>query len=120
MEFTGWIPRDNLYALFEGADAYIAPSRFEGFGMPILEALAAGIPSACSRIAPMNEISGLAAAHFDPDSVSGIASAMERITGNTAFRRDAATSGPKQARQFDWDATAKLTLQQLERQKSLV
>ena len=102
VEFTGWIPRSDLYALFEGADAYIAPSRFEGFGTP------------------MNEISGLAAAHFDPDSVSGIASAMERITGNTAFRRDAATSGPKQARQFDWDATAKLTLQQLERQKSLV
>ena len=115
--WTGWIPRNDLYRLFEGADAYIAPSRFEGFGMPILEALAAGIPSACSGIAPMSEIAGTAATQFDPDLVSEIASAMELITNDMAFRLDAATSGPKRGRQFDWDATAELTLQQLERLK---
>jgi glycosyltransferase involved in cell wall biosynthesis len=112
--FTGWIPRSDLYGLLEYADAFIAPSRFEGFGMPILEALAAGIPTACSGIAPMNEISGAAAVHFDPDSVSGIVAAMELIAGDAAFRERAAIAGPERARQFDWDRTAELTLRQIE------
>jgi glycosyltransferase involved in cell wall biosynthesis len=111
--FTGWIPRNELYKLFECADAFIAPSRFEGFGMPILEALAAGIPTACSGIAPMNEISGAAAVHFDPDSVPGIAAAMELITDDPGFRKRAAIAGPERARQFDWDRTAELTLRQI-------
>jgi glycosyltransferase involved in cell wall biosynthesis len=112
--FTGWIPRNDLYKLLEYADAFIAPSRFEGFGMPILEALAAGIPTACSGIAPMNEISGAAAVHFDPDSVSGILAAMELIADDAAFRGRAAIAGPERARQFDWDRTAELTVRQIE------
>jgi glycosyltransferase involved in cell wall biosynthesis len=113
VEFTGWIPRDTVYELFEHAEAYIAPSRFEGFGMPILEALAAGIPSACSGIPPMSEISGAAAVHFDPDSVHGIAAAMELITDNAEFRARATVAGPAQARHFDWDGAAELTLRQI-------
>lgn len=114
--FTGWIPRASLHELLETADAYMAPSRFEGFGMPILEALAAGIPSACSNIAPLNEVAGTVAAWFDPNSVSGMTAAMELITGNTKFREQAATDGPLRARQFDWNATAAKTLSQLENQ----
>jgi glycosyltransferase involved in cell wall biosynthesis len=112
--FSGWIPRNDLYERFEHADAFIAPSRFEGFGMPILEALAAGIPTACSGIAPMNEISGAAAVHFDPDSVSGIVAAMELIADDAGFRGRAAIAGPERARQFDWDRTAELTLRQID------
>lgn len=112
--FTGWIPRNDLYGLLEHTDAFIAPSRFEGFGMPILEALAAGIPTACSGIAPMNEISGAAAVHFDPDSVPGIAAAMESIADDAGFRARAAIAGPERARQFDWDRTAELTLRQID------
>lgn len=113
--FTGWIPRNDLYALFEGADAYIAPSRFEGFGMPILEALAAGIPSACSGIAPMSEIAGTAATQFDPDSVLAIAAAMAGIADDPGFRARAKIAGPERARQFDWDKTAELTLREIEK-----
>lgn len=113
VNFTGWILRSDLYRLLECADAFIAPSRFEGFGMPILEALAAGIPTACSGIAPMSEISGAAAAHFDPDSVPGIVAAMELIADDAEFRARAAIAGPERARQFDWDRTAELTLRQI-------
>jgi glycosyltransferase involved in cell wall biosynthesis len=111
--FTGWISREDLYGLFEHADAYIAASRFEGFGMPILEALAAGIPSACSGIQPLVQIAGEAAAHFDPESVPGITAAMELITTDAAFRAHAAVAGPARARLFDWDTTAALTLRQI-------
>jgi len=70
--FTGWIPRSDLYRLFVEADAYIAPSQFEGFGMPLLEALATGLPTACSRIEPFIELADSAAALFDPFSVEEI------------------------------------------------
>ncbi len=115
VEFTGWIPRSALYRLFEGADAYIAPSRFEGFGMPILEALAAGIPSACTGVPPMSDIAGPAAAQFDPDSVPAIAAAMERIADDPIFRARAKIDGPARARKFDWDRTADLTLREIEK-----
>lgn len=111
--FTGWIPRAQLYDLFEHADAFIAPSRFEGFGMPILEALAAGIPSACSAISPLSEIAGAAAAQFDPEAVPAIVSALELITADIAFREKAPVRGPLRARRFDWNHAAALTVQQL-------
>jgi glycosyltransferase involved in cell wall biosynthesis len=113
--FTGWIPRADLYHLFEYADAYIAPSRFEGFGMPILESLAAGIPSACSGIPPLNQIAGAAAAHFDPESVPAIAAAMELISMDATFRARGSIAGPERAREFDWNTTAARTLAQIER-----
>ena len=112
--FTGWIPRAALYELFENADAYVAPSRFEGFGMPILEALAAGIPAACSRIAPIDQIAGSAAFQFDPDSVAEIAAAMEFVTMDADFRARAPIAGSQRSRQFDWDKAAALTLHEIE------
>jgi glycosyltransferase involved in cell wall biosynthesis len=112
---TGWIARAALYELFEHADAYIAPSRFEGFGMPLIEALAAGIPAACSAISPLTDIAGQAATQFNPESEIEIAGAMEMIATDPAFRHQAALSGPVQARLFSWATTAELTLRELER-----
>jgi glycosyltransferase involved in cell wall biosynthesis len=113
--FTGWIPRAALYELYENADAYIAPSRFEGFGMTIVEALAAGIPSACSAIAPLSQIVGSAAIQFDPDSVSGIAAAMEVVTADASFRERAPAAGVERAKNFNWEKTAALTLNEMEK-----
>jgi glycosyltransferase involved in cell wall biosynthesis len=118
VRFTGWIPRSELYELFEKATAYMAPSEFEGFGMPVIEALAAGIPTACSEIPPFDEVVGSVAARFDPASVQAIAAAMEFITGDADFRCRAATAGPEQAHRFDWKETARLTLQELEKAAS--
>jgi glycosyltransferase involved in cell wall biosynthesis len=115
VRFTGWIPRLELYDLFERAAACMAPSRFEGFGMPVVEALAAGIPSACSAIPPFDEIAGSSTARFDPASVSAIAGAMELVVCDADFRTRARTAGPEQARRFDWNETARLTLEELER-----
>jgi glycosyltransferase involved in cell wall biosynthesis len=115
VRFTGWIPRHELYDLFEHATACIAPSQFEGFGMPVIEAMAAGIPTACSLIPAFDEIAGSAVARFDPGSVPAIAAAMELITCDAEFRCRALTAGPEQARRFDWNETARLTLAELEK-----
>src|SRR4029077_11657743 len=56
VHLTGWVPRETLLALFRSAVALVYPSTFEGFGMPVLEAMAAGIPVACSAIGPLQEV----------------------------------------------------------------
>ncbi len=115
VRFTGWIPRAELSDLFEHATAFVAPSEFEGFGMPLSEALAAGIPAACSAIPPFDEIADAAAIRFDPRDVLAIADAMETTVCDAAFREQAAIAGPARARRFDWNETARLTLVILER-----
>ncbi len=77
---TGWIPREELYRLFTEAEAFVYPSRFEGFGIPVLEALTAGIPVACSRLPSLVEIAGNAARFFDPASDAEIVEALEELT----------------------------------------
>ena len=108
--FTGWIPRAELYDLFAGAAAFIYPSTFEGFGLPVLEALAAGIPVACSRIEPLSSLAGSAALQFDPGEPSAILEAMVRITSDRDLRARLSTEGPVRAKEFSWEKTARLTL----------
>lgn len=115
VRFTGWIPREELYLLFERADACMAPSEFEGFGMPLSEALAAGIPSACSTIEPFEEIAGDAAVRFAPDSISEMVGAMKVITSDSGFRSRARVAGPARAHMFDWLTSAQLITDVLER-----
>ena len=81
-QITGWIPREQLYQLFAEAEAFVYPSRFEGFGIPVLEALTAGFPVACSRLPSLVEIAGDSARFFDPDSDADIVAALEDITAS--------------------------------------
>jgi glycosyltransferase involved in cell wall biosynthesis len=110
VRFTGWIPRGELYDLFAGATAFIYPSTFEGFGLPVLEALAAGIPVACSRIEPLSSLAGSAALQFDPGDRSAILDAMVRITSDEELRARLSAAGPIRAKKFSWEKTARLTL----------
>jgi glycosyltransferase involved in cell wall biosynthesis len=107
---TGWIPRGQLQDLYAHADAFIYPSTFEGFGMPVLEALAAGIPSACSDIPPLREVASDAAAYFDPLDDGAVAKALVRITSDEPLRAQLRVAGPARARQFSWKRTAEATL----------
>jgi glycosyltransferase involved in cell wall biosynthesis len=110
VEFPGWIPREDLHDLYARAWAFLYPSRFEGFGLPLLEALAAGIPTACSGIEPLRSIAGGAALEFDPRDAAAIAEAMVRIAGDEALRAHLAEAGPRRAAQFSWRETAEGTL----------
>jgi alpha-1,3-rhamnosyl/mannosyltransferase len=94
-----------LYSLFERASAFVYPSTFEGFGMPVLEAMAAGLPLACSAIEPVQTVAGGAACLFDPSSDDALLSALGRVTAQTGN-----PAGIARARQFSWQASAQATL----------
>jgi glycosyltransferase involved in cell wall biosynthesis len=110
VEFPGWISKEELLDLYSRAMLFVYPSRFEGFGLPVLEALAAGVPSACSNIEPLNGLAGEAALKFDPDHPAAIAACMERLAGEADLRAELAIAGPRWAAQFTWRATAERTL----------
>jgi glycosyltransferase involved in cell wall biosynthesis len=113
VDFPGWIPRAELHDLYARAWAFIYPSLFEGFGIPVLEALAAGVPTACSDIEPMAGIAGDAALRFDPCDPAAMAAALRRISGDNALRQRLSEAGPRRAAQFSWRATAEATLNAL-------
>jgi glycosyltransferase involved in cell wall biosynthesis len=110
VEFPGWIPRADLLDLYRRAAAFIYPTRFEGFGIPVLEALAAGVPCACSAIEPLISIAGGAALHFDPADTSAIREAMVRLLDDRDLQASLVSKGQMQARQFSWKKTAVETL----------
>jgi glycosyltransferase involved in cell wall biosynthesis len=110
VQITGWVTREKLYSLYERARAFVYPSMFEGFGMPVLEALAAGIPVACSDIPPLREVAGDAALYFDPLNEDEIASAIERVMSDASLRERLATAGRERAREFTWRRSAEQTL----------
>lgn len=113
VEFTGWIPRERLYDLYARAFAFLYPSTFEGFGLPVLEALAAGVPAACSRIEPLASMAADAALQFDPGDDAALAEAMARLVSDDRLRERLAKAGPERASQFSWLTTARLTLEAL-------
>jgi glycosyltransferase involved in cell wall biosynthesis len=110
VEFPGWIPREELHELYARAWGFVYPSLFEGFGLPVLEALAAGVPSACSRIEPVSGIAGDAALQFDPRDTASMVEAMARIAGDEPLRKRLAEAGPRRAGEFSWRTTAEGTL----------
>lgn len=115
VRLTGWIPREDLYQLFLEATAFLYPSTFEGFGMPVLEALAAGIPAACSKIEPLRSIAGEAALQFAPEDEGAIADAMRRLTCDEALREELKVKGPQRAALFSWRTAAQSTVAVLTR-----
>jgi glycosyltransferase involved in cell wall biosynthesis len=114
VRLTGWISRDELLQLYAGAHAFVYPSTFEGFGMPILEAMAAGIPLACSDIPPLREVAADAALFFDPLNEDAIADALHRIATDEALREQLAQAGPERAQKFSWEKAAQETLDALQ------
>jgi glycosyltransferase involved in cell wall biosynthesis len=104
VRITGWVDREELYELYRCAGAFVYPSTFEGFGMPVVEAMAAGLPLACSDIEPLRSVAGGCAVLFDPLSDESMHAAIESLIENPP------AGGPRRAREFSWEAAAQATL----------
>lgn len=105
----GFVPDADLALLYRRARAYVFPSLAEGFGIPALEAMASGLPVACSDIAVLREVCGDAALFFSPREPSSIASAVTSLISDERLRNELATAGRARAAAFSWRRTAELT-----------
>jgi glycosyltransferase involved in cell wall biosynthesis len=110
VEVTGYLARPDWEAAFQGAAMLVFPSQYEGFGLPVLEAMQRGVPVACSNRASLPEIAGDAAIYFDPDDVEDMAAAILRLTRDTELAVDLARRGRHRAASFDWCRSARETL----------
>ena len=110
----GWVPRGQLYELFRCARGFIYPSTFEGFGMPVSEAMAAGVPVACSDIPPLHEVGGETVHYFNPNDDSSIREAIKRLAEGSISTEAA----QRRAAEFSWEKCARATLDYLSRSSS--
>jgi len=106
----GYVSRDSLPELYRRSVAMVFPSLFEGFGIPVLEAMACGTPVICSNTSSLPEVGGNAAMYFDPTKSQAIADAMERVAGDEQLREKMKKAGLKQANIFSARKTAAGTL----------
>ena len=107
-EVLGYVPRERLRDLYRGARAFVYPSRYEGFGIPPLEAMACGAPVIATRTGAIPEFAGDAAVLVDPGDREGLRSALRRVLGDPELRRELRARGPERARLYTWDRSAAL------------
>jgi glycosyltransferase involved in cell wall biosynthesis len=113
--FPAWLSASDLEGLYAIATCATFPSLYEGFGLPVLEAMARGVPVACSDRSSLPEVAGDAALLFDPEDVGVIRSSLERLLGDGALRERLREAGRAQAARFSWERTARETVASYER-----
>ncbi len=111
IQFPGSISDGKLVELYQGASLFVFPSRYEGFGLPILEAMACGCPVVSSNASSLPEVAGDAAVLVEPLNVQGFSSAIERMLSDQNFRHSYIEKGLAHVQQFSWDRTARETIQ---------
>lgn len=109
VHFTGYVTEDELVALYNLAHIFVYPSLYEGFGLPVLEAMACGTPVVTSNVSSIPEVAGDAALLVDPQSDSEIKNAIIKLVNNPEFYYTIVQKGIQQANRFAWEETAKQT-----------
>jgi glycosyltransferase involved in cell wall biosynthesis len=107
--FTGFVPEEEKPFLIAAAKVFAYPSLYEGFGIPVLEALACGIPTVTSNVSSLPEVAGDAALTIDPYSVAELSSALEKLISDEPLRERLTAEAVRQASKFSWTKTAILT-----------
>lgn len=110
IHLLGGVSADDLAALYRGATVFAYPSSYEGFGLPLLEAMAAGVPAVTSNVSSLPEVAGEAALLVDPGDEFALAAALDRLLGDQVLRRELSALGIARAAEFNWETTARRTL----------
>ncbi len=110
VSLLGFVPDEDLVALYQEAKAFVFPTFLEGFGLPGLEAMAAGLPVVCSDILVLREIYGQAALYFDPQDVEDMTEKIKSVISDTKLRKTLIEKGFKQIKKYSWQKMAKQTL----------
>ncbi len=110
MRFLGRIDDADLPGLYAAATLFVFPSRYEGWGLPVVEAMACGTPVACSNASSLPEAAGDAALLFDPDDTAAITAALAQGLSDSGLRAELAERGLAQAARFTWAGNASATL----------
>lgn len=108
--FTGFVSKEDLYQLYNGAELFVFPSLYEGFGLPPLEAMACGTPVVCSNTGSLPEVVGDAGIFVDPMDLNGWVEAMRGVLNNPSLQARMVEKGLERAKQFSWKKTAEETL----------
>lgn len=114
---TGYFPHENLPKLYSSADLSIFPSKNEGAGLPVIEAMACGIPTACSHEGALNEIAGNASLYFNSDNTEEIAETIFKlidIPENSEYRKNLINTGLECVKKYSWKKTASETLKYID------
>jgi glycosyltransferase involved in cell wall biosynthesis len=114
VKFIGYVPEEDLPALYSGATCFVYPSYFEGFGLPVLEAMQCGAPVIAGNQTSLPEVAGDAALLFDPFDTRALGEAIARVIDHPDYRAELRARGLKRAAEFSWIATAHLTLKAYE------
>jgi glycosyltransferase involved in cell wall biosynthesis len=112
--FLGWVPSEELEGLYRSATCFVFPSLYEGFGLPVLEAMARGTPVACSNRGALIEVADHAALLFDPEQPDAIAAAIEKLLADPIERERLSRAGREQAARFTWAEAARRTFETYE------
>ena len=107
--FPGFVAEEHKPLLIAGCELFVYPSLYEGFGLPVLEALASGVPTVTSNLSSLPEVAGNAALLVDPKDTAAIAGAMKSILSDPALAAELRRKGPEQAAKFTWEHTAEET-----------
>ena len=115
--FSGYVSNDDLVALYNLCSLFVLPSFHEGFGLPVLEAMACGAPAIASNVTSLPEVVGWNDAMFDPHQPAEIAARVDQALTDKGFRQKLRDHGLRQAKQFTWERTAKTAWGALEESK---
>ena len=113
VKFLGFVSDEDLPLLYAAADIFLFPSLYEGFGLPVLEAMGMGVPVACANASSLPEVMGDVATYFDPLNVEDIGRAIEKLLSDPAYRLDSVERGLARAKEFCWSKTAEATMEVL-------